>query len=124
MDPISRRYVWDHITTIKRGRVVLLTTLAMEEADQLSDSVAVMCDGKLVASGSPLELKYRSAIQFSMIVGKQHTEKAIESIKRHFEVAEQWVDMKASDSGYLTLNIKSPKMRWRGRGGSVDLSSH
>jgi ABC-type multidrug transport system ATPase subunit len=98
----------------------------MEEADQLSDSVAIMCDGKLVASGSPLELKYEygSAIQFSMIVGKQHTEKAIESIKRHFEVAEQWVDMKASDSGYLTLSIKSPKMRWRGQGGSVDLSSH
>jgi ABC-type multidrug transport system ATPase subunit len=41
MDPVSRRFVWKHIDEIKENRVVLLTTHAMEEADLLSDSVAV-----------------------------------------------------------------------------------
>lgn len=41
MDPLSRRFVWRHIDEIKQGRVVLLTTHAMEEADLLADSVAV-----------------------------------------------------------------------------------
>lgn len=41
MDPLSRRYVWRHIDEIKEGRVVLLTTHAMEEADLLADTVAV-----------------------------------------------------------------------------------
>ncbi len=41
MDPLSRRAVWRHIDEIKEGRVVLLTTHAMEEADLLADVVAV-----------------------------------------------------------------------------------
>jgi len=31
MDPVSRRFVWQHISEIKAGRVILLTTHAMEE---------------------------------------------------------------------------------------------
>ena len=41
MDPLSRRFVWKHIDEVKEGRVILLTTHAMEEADLLADTVAV-----------------------------------------------------------------------------------
>lgn len=41
MDPLSRRAVWRHIDEVKEGRVILLTTHAMEEADLLADTVAV-----------------------------------------------------------------------------------
>ena len=68
MDPVSRRFVWRHIDEIKAGRVVLLTTHAMEEADLLADVVAIMRKGVLATIGSPLELKsqYGSALQFSV----------------------------------------------------------
>lgn len=73
MDPVSRRFVWQHISEIKEGRVILLTTHAMEEADLLSDHVAIMSHGELVAYGSPLELKteHGSALQFSLISEKE-----------------------------------------------------
>lgn len=71
--PLRRRFVWKHISEIKAGRVILLTTHAMEEADLLSDHVAIMCQGQLAAFGSPLELKTKhgSALQFSLICEKE-----------------------------------------------------
>jgi len=39
MDPVSRREVWDIIERAKKGRVVILTTHSMEEADTLSDTI-------------------------------------------------------------------------------------
>lgn len=45
MDPVSRRAIWDMVLELKKERVVLLTTHSMEEADVLSDEVAIMVDG-------------------------------------------------------------------------------
>jgi len=39
MDPVSRREVWDIIERAKKGRVVILTTHSMEEADTLADTI-------------------------------------------------------------------------------------
>lgn len=111
MDPISRRLVWDHITAIKPGRVILLTTHAMEEADLLSDSVAILCDGELAAFGSPLQLKHEhgSHVQFSIVVGKDLVESVTGHIKIHFADAQEWISLQSSTSGYLTLNIERVK---------------
>lgn len=57
MDPVSRRDVWNLIMRLKRNKVIVLTTHAMEEADILSDRLAVICDGKLKCVGTPLYLK-------------------------------------------------------------------
>lgn len=57
MDPVSRRDVWNLIQRLKRNKVIVLTTHAMEEADILSDRLAVICDGKLKCVGTPLYLK-------------------------------------------------------------------
>lgn len=57
MDPVSRAKVWSTIKEFKRQRVVLLTTHAMEEADVLSDRVAVIVDGQIRCVGSSLNLK-------------------------------------------------------------------
>lgn len=86
MDPVSRRFVWKHITEIKSDRVILLTTHAMEEADLLSDQVAILNEGNLVALGTPLELKskYGSAIQFTLITDKEKVSDVEESIKEIF----------------------------------------
>ena len=57
MDPVSRRDVWNLIQKLKRNKIIILTTHAMEEADVLSDRLAVVCDGKVKCVGTPLYLK-------------------------------------------------------------------
>ena len=58
MDPQSRRAVWDFIKSLKeRGKTVILTTHYMEEAEELCDRVGIIDHGKLIALGSPEELR-------------------------------------------------------------------
>mmetsp|Transcript_9173 Transcript_9173/g.6923 ORF Transcript_9173/g.6923 Transcript_9173/m.6923 type:complete len:193 (+) Transcript_9173:866-1444(+) len=57
MDPVSRKDVWTLIQQLKKSKVMVLTTHAMEEADVLSDRIAVICDGRLQCVGTPLFLK-------------------------------------------------------------------
>lgn len=57
MDPVSRRQVWDLIQQMKRGRVIIMTTHAMEEAELLSDKLAVLNHGVVKCVGTPLQLK-------------------------------------------------------------------
>ncbi|XP_020596735.1 ABC transporter A family member 2-like [Phalaenopsis equestris] len=57
MDPISRRHVWDIIENAKKGRAIVLTTHSMEEADILSDRIAIMAKGRLRCLGTSIRLK-------------------------------------------------------------------
>ncbi|MFY1618108.1 ATP-binding cassette domain-containing protein [Micromonospora sp. WMMD736] len=58
LDPRSRNQVWDLVRTlVADGTTVLLTTQYLEEADQLADRVSVIDAGRVVAEGSPDELK-------------------------------------------------------------------
>jgi ABC-2 type transport system ATP-binding protein len=58
LDPRSRRMMWTIIRDlVASGVTIFLTTQYLEEADQLADRVAVLDQGKLVAEGSPDELK-------------------------------------------------------------------
>jgi ABC-2 type transport system ATP-binding protein len=58
LDPRSRRTMWGIIRDLVAGGVtVFLTTQYLEEADHLADKIAVLDQGRLVAQGSPDELK-------------------------------------------------------------------
>lgn len=60
LDPVSAKEVRDLVKSLsKEGTTVFLTTHYMEEADQLSDHVAFIAQGKLVALDTPRELKLR-----------------------------------------------------------------
>src|SRR6266404_3235836 len=60
LDPRSRHAIWELITEfVESGATVFLTTQYLEEADRLADSVAVIDGGRVVAEGSPAELKQR-----------------------------------------------------------------
>src|SRR6185436_14655972 len=62
VDPVAarelRRTVADLAAT---GTTVLLTTHYMAEADELCDRIAVIADGRIVAEGTPAELKHGSS---------------------------------------------------------------
>lgn len=59
LDPLARKAVWDHIDMLRKdyGTTILLTTHLMEEADSLCNRIAIMHQGRVVAIGSPAELK-------------------------------------------------------------------
>jgi len=61
LDPQSRSNLWDHIRALRADLLttVFLTTHYLEEADALCDRVLVIDNGKIIASGSPEELKRR-----------------------------------------------------------------
>ena len=58
LDPQSRARVWDEVRRMhERGTTVFLTTHYLDEADALCDRIAIIDYGKIVAEGSPEELK-------------------------------------------------------------------
>ena len=70
MDPYSRRFTWNVIRSHREGRVVVLTTHFMDEADLLGDRVAIMGDGRLRCCGSSLFLKNLFGVGYNMTIEK------------------------------------------------------
>ncbi len=61
LDPTSRAQVWKEVRTLNKtyGTTIFLTTQYLEEADELADRVGIINDGRIVAEGTPDELKRR-----------------------------------------------------------------
>jgi ABC-2 type transport system ATP-binding protein len=60
LDVAARRKIWDHIRKLKKtGMTIFVTTHYMDEADQYCDRVGVINRGRIVALGSPSDLKAR-----------------------------------------------------------------
>jgi ABC-2 type transport system ATP-binding protein len=59
LDPESRAAVWDEVRSLNQqhGTTIFLTTQYLEEADELADRVGIISRGRLVAQGTPEELK-------------------------------------------------------------------
>ena len=66
VDPFSRRAIWDMLVKKKKGRIIVLTTHFIEEADYLGDRIAIMHHGVIKCCGSPLFLKSRYGVGYNM----------------------------------------------------------
>lgn len=60
LDVLARRGLWDVIRGMKGRVTIVLTTHYMEEAEELSDRIGIMKDGRLIAVGTARELKERA----------------------------------------------------------------
>lgn len=59
LDPVSRATVWDEVRYLNQelGMTIFLTTQYLEEADALANRVGIIAKGKIVAEGTPADLK-------------------------------------------------------------------
>ena len=60
LDVLARHDLWDAIRALKGSITIVLTTHYMEEAEALSDRIGIMKDGRLLAVGTPVELKEKA----------------------------------------------------------------
>ena len=102
IDPQSRRNILDSVVALKnQGMTVLYTTHYMEEAQELSDHIAIMDNGKIIASGTNQEL-----VQIVGETDRITLTTNIESVR----VVEDWkatpgVKKVAAEDGALTLLV-------------------
>ncbi|MFI1979022.1 ATP-binding cassette domain-containing protein [Streptomyces wedmorensis] len=98
LDPRSRRTMWEIIRTLvtDEGVTVFLTTQYLEEADRLADRIAVLHQGKLVAQGTPDDLKRQ--------VGGGHITLRFADAHGH-DSAARALDVLSRDDEALTLQI-------------------
>ena len=68
MDLTARRHVWDTLKNNKAGKIIILTTHYMEEADVLADRIAIMSQGKLRCCGSSFFLKAKYGLGYYLTI--------------------------------------------------------
>ena len=69
LDAVARRAVWSALRELVRnGKTILLTTHMMEEAEMVSDKVAIVNKGSVVASGRPDEIKGLVKEKFRVVI--------------------------------------------------------
>uniref|UniRef100_A0A8C5FXE8 ATP-binding cassette, sub-family A (ABC1), member 4b n=1 Tax=Gadus morhua TaxID=8049 RepID=A0A8C5FXE8_GADMO len=87
VDPYSRRSIWELLLKYRNGRTVILSTHHMDEADLLSDRVAILSQGRLHCCGSPLFLKNYFGVGFYLTLVRRMRDlrrKEVSSLGRRF----------------------------------------
>jgi ABC-2 type transport system ATP-binding protein len=62
LDVLARRELWESIKALKGKITIILTTHYMEEAEALADRIGIMAKGKLIATGTSMEIKNQTAM--------------------------------------------------------------
>lgn len=94
LDLQSRRGIWEHIEGLKGKKTIVLTTHYLEEADALADRIGVIDEGKIVALGTPQQLKDSvSDMRVMVLRAKNLAPDAIEGLK------DIYPELKVTDEG-------------------------
>ncbi|XP_028556093.1 ABC transporter A family member 1 [Dendrobium catenatum] len=109
MDPYAMRSTWQLIKKIKKGRIILLTTHSMDEADVLGDRIAIMANGGLRCCGSSLFLKNRYGVGYTLTIAKTSSRSSVggEIVHHHVPTAECISDVGSEISFRLPLASSS-----------------
>lgn len=83
LDPLSRRKIWDILLAERGERTFLLTTHFLDEADVLSDFVAILSRGNLRAKGTAVQLKHEVGVGYRISVPKHENFVSAEKVPRH-----------------------------------------
>jgi daunorubicin resistance ABC transporter ATP-binding subunit len=94
LDPRTRLELWEFIQQlVAGGTTVLLTTQYLEEADELADRLAVIDHGKIIAEGTPDQLKEQVGGDVLMAAPVNPADlDAVAAVLRELDNAEPWID--------------------------------
>jgi ABC-2 type transport system ATP-binding protein len=102
LDPNSRAQLWVEVKRLRdEGATIFLTTHYMDEADELSDRIAIMDQGVIVAEGTPRHLKQQVAGDMVLLGLNSENEKAINLLK-----AQPYTREAAMENGKIRLYVK------------------
>ena len=90
LDVQNRSTMWERIKELnKNGTTIILTTQYLEEADQLCDRLAIIDHGKVIAIGTPSEIKKiaGSGKIFEAVVKQEETAKVVSILKSKFGIS-------------------------------------
>ena len=90
LDPLARHAVWEQVERLQAQyrSTILVTTHYMDEADRLCDRVALLHRGRLVALGTPAELKAKSGPDATLEdVFAHYTADSVEQTERYVDVS-------------------------------------
>ena len=106
LDPVSRIAVWEMLNNLKatRNLTMLITTHYMEEADKLCDRIAIVDHGKLVALGTPVELK--NSVAGANVV-EVHFDRGDDAWQGRLEKMEGVASVHPEGSGFYRVITKS-----------------
>ena len=106
LDPVSRIAVWEMLDNLRRTRqlTMLLTTHYMEEADKLCDRIAIVDHGKLVALGTPIELKH--SVPGANVV-EVHFDRETDEWQKRLEGIEGVTSVQAESAGFYRVLTSS-----------------
>jgi ABC-2 type transport system ATP-binding protein len=134
LDPRARADVWDFIRDlVAAGTTVLLTTQYLEEADELADHIVVIDRGRLIAGGTPRELKHRygsdllelevrpadvdAVVRLLVGIGRQTAQRAVEGRRICIPVWDPVADLmdavRILDRAHITpldIGVRSPSL--------------
>jgi ATP-binding cassette subfamily A (ABC1) protein 3 len=66
LDTQAKRHLWDILKKYKQGRIIILVTHYMDEADFLGDRIAIMGEGNIMTCGTPSFLKSTYGVGYSL----------------------------------------------------------
>ncbi|MCW3819302.1 ATP-binding cassette domain-containing protein [Micromonospora sp. DR5-3] len=108
LDPQSRNQVWGIVRALVReGTTVLLTTQYLEEADRLADRLAVVDRGRIVAEGTPAQLK--ASVGAGTVQVQVHDSNRAEAARRLADALGVAVQTDAND-GLLSARVDDPTL--------------
>ncbi|CAF0820413.1 unnamed protein product, partial [Didymodactylos carnosus] len=90
MDPAARRSTWDMLQRYRVDRTILFTTHFMDEADILSDRIAIIGDGRIRCCGSPFFLKTKFGVGYHLILSKNveaNVERIVQIVQKYVPLA-------------------------------------
>ncbi|UCD36650.1 MAG: ABC transporter ATP-binding protein [Fidelibacterota bacterium] len=103
VDVELRHMLWNYLTRLnKEGRTIVLTTHYIEEAEKLCERVAIIDQGRIVATGSPAELvagMNREGMKLQLENWNEETARALDGYKYDYT------------DGYLRIHINQPELR-------------
>ena len=87
MDPVSKRSLWDFISSTMSGRSVILTTHSMEECEALCDKIGIMINGQLACLGKNQYLKQKFGKGYQLDI--KFDQKKIKIVDKIMEVLDE-----------------------------------